>query len=95
MNRRHHLCITLALLAAASLASAQTLVDIDVLELAKSGSLHDMQEAITLGADVNARDAYARDYAFTTPLMYAIENNRPPEIIAILRQASANVTNRY
>jgi len=89
MKKRYHVAVVLALGITVASATAQDADGIDILELAKTGSLQDIQAALQQGADVNAMDAGGE-----TPLMYAAENNQPPEVIAELLNAGANVNAR-
>jgi ankyrin repeat protein len=86
MKNRYCLAMLITFSIAAVSAKAQTLDDTDILELATSGSLQDIQAAIKQGADVNAMDAGGE-----TPIMYAVEYNQSPEIVTELLKAGADV----
>jgi len=59
---------------------------ISFMELCKTGTLVDIQNAIQSGADVNALDNHLR-----TPLMFAARFNPHPEVISFLIQSGADV----
>jgi len=60
-----------------------------LLDLAGSGTVAQIQQAVTGGADVNARDAAGR-----TVLMLAAASNPDPAVISILLKAGAKINAR-
>ncbi|MGA2640265.1 MAG: ankyrin repeat domain-containing protein [Spirochaetia bacterium] len=60
-----------------------------LLDLAGSGTVTQIQQAVTSGADVNARDAADR-----TVLMLAAASNPDPAVISILLKAGAKINAR-
>ena len=85
MRRRIVVICSLAVLLAAS-AYAQTT---DFLELVKTATAPQVQEAIQQGADLYARDNYGR-----TLLMHAAMSNRYPEVISALFKAGSDINAR-
>jgi ankyrin repeat protein len=85
MKNRYHLAMILALSITVASVTAQAIDDIDILELAKTGSLQDIQAALQQAADVNAMDAGGE-----TPLMYAAGYNKNCEVITMLLTAGAD-----
>jgi ankyrin repeat protein len=61
----------------------------DLLEFSKSGSLQEIRDALGQGADANLCDVSGE-----TPLMYAAEYDRPPDVLAELLRGGANVNAR-
>lgn len=68
--------LQLAWLLGLVVAAAQ---EMTIFQLARDGTLDEIQAAIAAGADVNARDAYGQ-----TPLMYAAGANSPAVIEALI-----------
>ena len=68
---------------------AQQTLPVDFLDLAKAGSVKQVQEAINQGADLNKRDNDGR-----TPLMWAAARNPNPEVITVLLKAGADLNAR-
>jgi ankyrin repeat protein len=89
MQNRYHVAVVFALGITVASATAQDADEIGILELAKTGSLQDIQAALQQGADINAMEAGGE-----TPLMYATENNQAPEIFTVLQEATKDVKTR-
>jgi ankyrin repeat protein len=82
MRKRIVVTAAFSVLVALSSVCAQTTV---FFELAKTGTLQNIQAAINQGADINARDKIGG-----TVLMYAAQCNTNPEVITVLLKAGAD-----